>query len=388
MNDVKIAVISKNDRQAAEIAKLIRAQNSSGDIALANAMPDLMLAGADPAAPDLLILDEPSVEGGDLERAERLSHLYPRLACIILSQNKSSEFLLQAMRAGVREVVPVPIEADALIGAIQRVEAKRNGQLQSEGKVMAFISCKGGSGATFLATNLGYALSTLKKRVALIDLNLQFGDASLFVSEQKPQATIADIAQQMHRLDASFLAASMIEVAPNYGVLAAPEDPAQANDVRPEHVDKLLKLLRRNYDYILLDVGRNLDAVSIGALDQADVIFPVLQTTLPYIRDGKRLLSVFQSLDYRKDKIQLIVNRHEKSGDIRLGDVQNALGMKAPRTIPNHYEAAAASVNQGVPILKLAKGSPVSRALAEFAQSLLGSPAQTTSGWLRRVLHR
>ncbi|WP_234483693.1 AAA family ATPase [Noviherbaspirillum pedocola] len=352
------------------------------------AIPDLLISGGDPSAPDLLVLNEPSIEDGELDRVERLSHLYPRLACIIVSRNNTPEFLIQAMRAGVREVLPAPVNGDALLAAIQRIEAKRSGQAQSEGKIMAFISCKGGSGATFLAANLGYALSTLKKRVALVDLNLQFGDASLFVSEQKPMATIADVAQQMHRLDASFLDASMIEVAPGYNVLAAPEDPAQANDVRPEHVDKLLKLLRRNYDYILLDVGRNLDAVSIGALDQADIIFPVLQTTLPYIRDGKRLLAVFQSLDYRRDKIQLIVNRHEKSGDIRLEDVQRALGMKMPRTIPNHYEAAAASVNQGVPILKLVKVSPVSRALLDFAQSLLGTSTQTTSGWLRRVLHR
>ncbi|MBK4733819.1 AAA family ATPase [Noviherbaspirillum sp. DKR-6] len=385
---MKIALISKSEAGCAEAAKLLRSRLPSGELVMLPAIPDLLISGGDPSAPDLLVLNEPSIEDGELDRVERLSHLYPRLACIIVSRNNTPEFLIQAMRAGVREVLPAPVNGDALLAAIQRIEAKRSGQAQSEGKIMAFISCKGGSGATFLAANLGYALSTLKKRVALVDLNLQFGDASLFVSEQKPMATIADVAQQMHRLDASFLDASMIEVAPGYNVLAAPEDPAQANDVRPEHVDKLLKLLRRNYDYILLDVGRNLDAVSIGALDQADIIFPVLQTTLPYIRDGKRLLAVFQSLDYRRDKIQLIVNRHEKSGDIRLEDVQRALGMKMPRTIPNHYEAAAASVNQGVPILKLVKVSPVSRALLDFAQSLLGTSTQTTSGWLRRVLHR
>jgi pilus assembly protein CpaE len=385
---MKILIISANDRHAAEIAKGIRVRSRTDEVDVRVEMPTAAGSGANPAAPDILILDEPHSASGALEQAERLSHLYPRLSFIVVSRDATPEFLLQAMRAGVREVLPAPVNGDVLLSAIQRIEAKRSGQAQSEGKIMAFISCKGGSGATFLAANLGYALSTLKKRVALVDLNLQFGDASLFVSEQKPMATIADVAQQIHRLDASFLAASMIEVAPGYNVLSAPEDPAQANDVRPEHVDKLLKLLRRDYDYILLDVGRNLDAVSIGALDQADVVFPVLQTTLPYIRDGKRLLAVFQSLDYRRDKIQLIVNRHEKSGDIRLEDVQKALGMKMPRTIPNHYEAAAASVNQGVPILKLAKTSPVSKALLDFAQSLLGTTAQTTSGWLRRVLHR
>jgi pilus assembly protein CpaE len=293
------------------------------------------------------------------------------------------------MRAGVREVLPSPISANNLFPAIQRIEEKRDRQTHANGKVLTFISCKGGSGATFIATNLGYALAAMeKKRVALIDLNLQFGDAALFMSEQKPLATISDVSQQIHRLDPSFLASSMLNVAPNYGVLAAPEDPAHANDVKPEHVDAILKLARRQYDFILLDVGRSLDAVSIRALDQADMIFPILQTTLPYIRDGKRLLGVFRSLDYRKDKIKLIVNRHEKSGEIKLRDLEAACGAGAFWTIPNHYEAAAASVNQGVPVLKLAKNSAISKSLRELARSLAGDEAQASQGWLSRILQR
>ena len=218
------------------------------------------------------------------------------------------------------------------------------------------MSCKGGSGATFLATNLGYALAALEnKRVVLIDLNLQFGDASLFVSDSKPLATLADVAQQIHRLDHSLLASSMLNVTPNFALLAAPEDPVHADDVKPEHIDALLTLARQHYDFILLDVGRGLDAVSVRALDQSDMIFPVLQTTLPYVRDGKRLLDVFRSLDYHRDKIFLIVNRHEKSSEIKLRDLETAYGSAVFMTIPNHYEAAAASVNQGVPVLKLAR---------------------------------
>ncbi len=289
----------------------------------------------------------------------------------------------------VFEKLSFPVEPDALFATLRRIEDKRGNQSQAQGKVLAFISCKGGSGATFLATNLGYALATLKnKRVALIDLNLQFGDASLFVTDKKPQATLSDIAQQIHRLDASFLASSMMEVAPNFSILAAPEDPAHANDVKPDHVDMLIKLVRRQYDFVILDIGRSLDAVSIHALDHADMIFPVLQTTLPYIRDGKRLMGVFRSLDYRKDKIHLIVNRHEKNGDIKLRDVEEALGLSDIRTIPNHYEAAAASVNQGVPILKLAKASPISKALQTFADAIAGEPAGSSSRWLSRVFQR
>jgi len=171
-------------------------------------------------------------------------------------------------------------------------------------------------------------------------------------------------------------------------VLAAPDDPTQANDVHPEHIDALLRLARQHYDFVILDIGRSLDAVSVRALDQADMIFPILQATLPYIRDGKRLLQVFRSLDYRKDKIHLIVNRHSNNGDIRLRDCEQAYGMEMFRTIPNHYDAAAASVNQGVPILQLQRASPISKALQDLARTLAGDSSNEARGWLSRILQR
>lgn len=386
---MKIAVVSSNNRQATEIVILLRARSPSDVVDMAAGMSQVLAAGAGPTTPDVLVLDAPSVGEADFDQLERLSQVHPRLAFIVLSQQNSPEFLMRAMRAGVREVLSLPLNGDAMCAAIARIEDKRGQAWHSNSKVLAFISCKGGSGATFIATNLGYALATLKnKRVALIDLNLQFGDASLFVSDQKPTGTISDVAQQIHRLDASFLAASMLNVTPSFSVLAAPEDPALANEVKPEHVDQLIKLVRRHYDFVILDIGRSLDAVSIHAMDHADIIFPVLQTTLPYIRDGKRLLGVFQSLDYRKDKVRLIVNRYQKSGDITLHDVEDAFGVTDIRTVPNHYEAAAASVNQGVPVLKLARSSPISKALQDFAQDLCGDEAQASASWLSRVFQR
>jgi pilus assembly protein CpaE len=382
---VKIAIVSKDEKQLAELARLLRGRNTADSILTTFGSLD-KLTGFIETAPDLLVLDQPSVEHGDLERLERLSNLYPKMACILTSRQHSPEFLMRAMRAGVREVLPSPVGAESLFPAIRRVEEKLQRHTQAAGKILAFVSCKGGSGATFLATNLGYALATLEnKKVALIDLHLQFGDASLFVSDGKPLATLADVARQIHRLDHSLLAASMLNVTPNFALLAAPEDPVHADDVKPEHIDALLTLARQHYDFILLDVGRGLDAVSVRALDQSDMIFPVLQTTLPYVRDGKRLLEVFRSLDYPREKIFLIVNRHEKSSEIKLGDLETAYGSAVFMTIPNHYEAAAASVNQGVPILKLAKNSPISKSLQDFARLVTGQTGKVPQGWLSRM---
>ena len=385
---MKITAISSNDKQLFEIARILRERSQTDQV---DVLPGLLdkLPRFEAGAPDLLLVAQPLLNGDDLERLETLSVQHPDMAIIVACTQQTPDFLMQAMRAGVREVLPTPIDSNALQSAVRRLDEKRNFSARSLGKVLAFISCKGGSGATFLAANLGYALAAAEgKKVALFDFNLQFGDASLFVSDQRPAASVASVAQQIHRLDQSLLISSMVQVTPNFHVLAAPEDPTQANDVHPEHVDALLRLARQHYDFVLLDIGRSLDAVSVRALDQADMIFPILQATLPYIRDGKRLLQVFRSLDYRKDKIHLIVNRHSNNGDIRLRDCEQAYGMEMFRTIPNHYEAAAASVNQGVPILQLQRASPISKALQDLARTLAGDSSTESRGWLSRILQR
>ena len=380
---MKIAILSRDERHLIDLARQLRARPGSDEVDMISGTPARLATLADDAVPDVLIVDQPRADEDDLEQIERIGHLFPRLAFVVLSDDPSQEFLLRAMRAGVREVLPAAPAAAVLMQALDRVAEKLGNRGSVQGKVLAFISCKGGSGSTFLATNLAYALSAGgTKRVALIDMNLQFGDASLFVSDSKPLATLSDVATQIHRLDPSFLASSMVSVTPNYGILAAPSDPSHASDVKPEHIDAIVKLARRQYDFIVLDVGRSLDPVSIRALDHADTIYPVLQMTLPYIRDGKRLLTVFRNLDYGQGKVELIVNRHDKNSDIRLKDLEEAFDTPILRTMPNHYDAAAKSVNQGVPITRLTPDSPLSIALVEMARDLTGEAAPQASGSL------
>ena len=397
---MKIAILSRDERHLIELSRQLRNRPGNDEIDMIAGSPSRLATLADAAVPDVLIVDQPRRGGGDggdggdnendLDQLERLGQLFPRMAFIVLSSDPSPAFLMRAMRAGVREVLPAAPAAGVLAEALDRVADKMGSHGGAQGKVLAFISCKGGSGSTFLATNLAYALALdPNKRVALIDINLQFGDASLFVSDGKPLATLADVASQIHRLDSSFLASSMMAITPNFSILAAPSDPANASDVKPEHIDAIVTLARRQYDFIVLDVGRSLDPVSVRALDHADIIYPVLQMTLPYIRDGKRLLTVFRNLDYGKDKVELIVNRHDKNSDIRLTDLEEAFDTKHLRTMPNNYDAAAKSVNQGVPVTRLAPDSPLSVALIDMARELTGSAApQAAASLMARLFKR
>jgi pilus assembly protein CpaE len=339
--------------------------------------------------PELVIFDASDVAPDEAELVERLAKHYPRASFMLLARAPKQDLLIRAMRAGMREVLPLPLVHRAFHEALDRIEIETGVTHMRDGKALAFISCKGGSGATFLATNFGYALAELAGcKVLLIDLHGQFGDATLYVSDQKPGMTLSDICAQIARMDAAFLDSCLVHVTPNFGVLAAADDPLQAGDMRPEHMDAILRVARQHYDYIVLDVGRQIDAIALRALDQADIIYPVLQLALPDIRDGRRLLDIFRSLGYPSERTRLIVNRYEKGGKLRLGDLEQALGAEVVHTVPNDYLSATDSVNQGVPLLQLSRSSPVARSLADLVELVTARRVAESKGLFDRLFGR
>ena len=175
---------------------------------------------------------------------------------------------------------------------------------------------------------------------------------------------------------------------PNLGVLAAPEDPVHALDVKPEHIDVLMRIARSHFDFVILDVGRALDAVTVRALDYADMIFPVLQLTLPFIRDGKRLLAAFRSLDYpapedpagreplREGRRHLAAGHGAGAGRQGVPHVPERLRPRSPT-----------SINQGVPVVEArARQRDRQGSLREFAHELVASPAKEPGSWFARMM--
>jgi pilus assembly protein CpaE len=342
-----------------------------------------------PEVPELVVLDASDIVADEGELVERLSKQYPSASFMLLTRDPQQDLLIRAMRAGMREVLPLPLVHRAFHEAMDRIEVAAGLSPVREGKVLAFISCKGGSGATFLSTNFGYALAALAdKKVLLIDLHGQFGDATLYVSDQKPAMTLSDICAQISRMDGAFLDSCLVHVASNFGVLAAADDPNRTVDMKPEHMDTILRIARQHYDFVVLDVGRQIDAISLRALDQADTIYPVLQLALPDIRDGRRLLDIFRSLGYPNERTRLIVNRYEKGGKLRLTDLEQALGADVVHTVPNDYLSATDSVNQGIPVLQLSRSSNVARSLAELVELVASRRVAESKGLFDRIFGR
>jgi pilus assembly protein CpaE len=381
---MKIAVISPNKNHLNDMGRVLQANAHSA--VLVDGGKSRMRAIAEQEVPDLMLVDGMCCDPDELIQVEYVSTHHPEVAVILLCATQTPEFLINSMRAGVREVLPSPVAADALVAAVSRIAAKLTGaQAKSYGKILAFMPCKGGSGATFLATNLAYALAAAKS-VLLIDLNLQFGDALSFVHDGRPASTLADVSHDISRLDASFLAASAVKIAANYSLLAAPEDVSKAMEIKPEHIEAILGVAVRQYDFVILDISRALDTLAIRALDRAYRIFPVLQAGLPGLRNANKLLAVFKSLGYAEGKIELIINRFEKGGDISMNDIQRSVGNVGLRTIPNSYKEVNTAINHGNALAELGRSNAVNKSLAEFALSL--SPKQEHSRSLLGHLFR
>lgn len=337
--------------------------------------------------PDVIIVEGLCRDGSELAPIEFVTTKYPQMIVIMLCSQHTPEFLLSAMRVGVREVLPAPVTKAAIEGAVSRAEAKLGVRgPQRNARIMAFVSSKGGAGATVLATNLGYQLAAQDKKVLLMDLNLQYGEAVLTVHDRKATSDIAEVARNLSRLDASFLTASTVQVAPNYEILAAPEDPAQSLQVKPEHIESVLNVAVSQYDFIILDVNRYLNDLTIKALDRAHTIFLVMQAMLPYVRNAKQMMSVFQSLGYSHEKVELLVNRNLKSAEITVDDIRATLGLNRIRTVPNSYGDVARAINQGRPLANISKSNPVLKAINELADSLLPKSDQVQGGLLKRLL--
>ena len=249
-------------------------------------------AVAEQEQPDLLMLEGQFFSPMELQILNRVTSRFPDLGVVMLCPDQSPERLIEVMRAGVREVLPTPLTRNVVIEAVERFQQRimMARMPVNQCKVLAFIPCKGGSGATFLATNIAYALAALEnKRVALFDFNLQFGDASLFVHDRPPTTSIADVrARSSGWMDHSWLPAWSTYCRISVFWLHR-KSPSKLRRSSPSTSIPLFQVAMKHYDFVILDVGRELDAISIQALDRADLFSLCCSKPFPPSANAKRV---------------------------------------------------------------------------------------------------
>ena len=339
--------------------------------------------------PDVVLLEFADIDEIGMQQIESALVSSPAIHMVLVSPNQSIEMLARAMRAGVREVLPAPMTTETVQLAIShaRGHAVVGNQRQTRSaQVIAMIPAKGGAGSTFLSANLAHTLSRLRKKVAVIDLNLYFGDLIMFLGSYKIATSFFDLARQTQRLDAALLDSSMIKVNEFLHILPASDTPEHVSDVSTVGVEKVIDLASNNYDFVILDLCSTLDTVTVKALDLADDIYLTMQLSLPSLHAAKRIISFLHGLGYPQEKLKLIVNRYEKGSEISLDDVEKATLCKVFKTIQNSYVAVSASVNQGIPLLELSPRDPVARSLQDWADELAPSAEKASKSWFKELL--
>ena len=364
-----------------------QALGSEPDVVLTTRLEGVEALGRtdDVADQDVVIVQ---MSGRELDRFQILAHYAqwnPATAIVLATPYKDADMMVLALRSGVREFLFEPLQQGEVAALVRRLGQKGTaGGAPHHGKVMAFMACKGGSGTTFLATNVAHTLARQGQKVLLIDLNLHSGDAYLFLMDRPPPTSLADICENFARLDGRFLETSAVKTGAGLHFLSSPSTPTQVDLIKTQHVVGIVELARSLYDYIVLDIDRYLDAIAIKALDLADEVYPVLQSSLPYLHDAQRMKDLFRSMGYAEGKVRWIVNRDDGGRHgVGMNNVRQVIG-EAYWVVPNDHVHVEAAVNQGVPLTELAGHTAVAKSIIGLAGAIAGDGQdndRTAKGW-------
>jgi pilus assembly protein CpaE len=326
----------------------------------------------------ILLLDSPPNHlSEDLTALETWLRSRPQLNVLLLSEDSSKALLLRAMRAGVRELLALPAQPQELALSLGRWSdsltiVPNNPAATTPARLVAFMGCKGGNGTSFVAANMAYIMADEYDRsCAFVDLDLQCGDASFYLGSGGNKNNLSDLTRQIERLDAQLLSSCMHAVTPRLSLLAAPQDLESAMAIRAQDIEKVLNLVRSLYNPVVVDLPRNLNALSLKVLDMADVVYVIMQNNTPDARDAQRLVSMLRALGFGEDKLRLLVNRFVPDGWVSLSDLEKTVGLKVSQTIPNHPQWVSEALHTGQPLSALHDHNTVMQALRESTAGLL-----------------
>jgi pilus assembly protein CpaE len=332
---------------------------------------------------DLLIFQLSENAAADLQQALAAVQNKEANEVFLVSETADSKILMQAMRAGVKEFFTQPLNLVEIKEALERFKER---QSQSEplpeskkGSIISVFGSKGGVGTTTVSVNLAVSLSQgePKKSVALLDMNTLFGEIPLFL-EMAPKFHWGEITKNIDRLDNTFL--KNILTQHKSGVQVLPSPAYLNGHVRPtpDIMSRLLALMKQMFDYIIIDAGQSTDDTSIKVLEVSDMLMLITILSLPCLANTNKLLRSLTEMGYvPKDKINVVLNRYIKKGEISLGDAEAGIGKELFWVVPNDYDTSMSAINSGKPLLKVAPGAAITKSFVDMAKSLNDPEAGT-----------
>lgn len=306
---------------------------------------------------------------------------------VVVSRDHDPDLVLQAMRAGARDLAYLDGQDDVRRAVSGLVAQAAPPTEAPAGRLVAVFGAKGGTGATTIATNLAGALVDDDAAIALVDADFQLGDVEAFL-DTRCEFTWRTLSQDLHRLDRELLRNSMVRHKSGVHLLAQTTRPEDADDLDGRAVGRALELLRASYDVVVADGLADFSATSLAVLDRADTILLVLTQDVPSLKNAYRCLELFRRLGYGADKTKVVVNRYGKRSELTLDTIADAIGQPVAHTVANDFPAVTAAINRGDLLTASAPRAEVSQDIVELVALIDGRRHEPRRGLFARLVRR
>ncbi|NOK59698.1 MAG: DNA-binding response regulator, NarL/FixJ family, contains REC and HTH domains [Chloroflexi bacterium AL-W] len=336
--------------------------------------------------PDVVLMDINMPDMDGIAATEAMISQVPTTQVIMMSVQGEQDYLRRSMLAGAREFLIKPISAEDLYNAIRHVyrlrttqrvavaasttETGGDGGGPDHGQIIAVFSPKGGVGTSSIAANLAVTLrQQTNKKVALVDGNLILGDLGVIMN-MVSNKTVADLANRIAELDRDLLYDVLATHTTQVKVMLAPPNPQMGELVTSDHLRAILDMMRKEFDYVVVDTPSSFQDRALAILDMADRIAVLMTLEMTCIKNIKLFLEVAELLEYSQEKILLVLNKADSRLGIRVENVEETIRHKVTHQIANAAHEMTLAINQGLPMVIEKRGHQTAKDIAKLAAIL------------------
>jgi pilus assembly protein CpaE len=355
-------------------SRLVQDQDTLGEV-------PAFVRSVEQARPDVLLVDITGLKEKLEQLAKALKDSTAKPILIALNETADSDLILRAMRMGFQEYLYSPL-AQTLRPAVEKLLADRKNKEQSgrSGRTVGIVSSKGGCGATTIACHLAYELRRQSAfEVLLADFDLYSGMVHFFM-KTKSNYSIDDAFNNLHRLDASYWKALISNGTERLEVITAPDPATLAVFPTSEQLSKVLTFVRTQYDWSVIDLGRNMNHLGLSILDEIDETFLVTTLEIPALHRAKQILQKLTDSGYGRNRLRLVLNKLPSRYDITPVEIEKMLGWPIYGLLSDDTEALYECYSEGK---LLPPSTKLSRQLAQLARKLAGIAEPKEKGFLR-----
>lgn len=305
----------------------------------------------------------------------------------LISKDSDPAVLMQAIKIGAKEFFLLPLKEEEVRQALEKIKKKRKKinrkKSPQPGKIISIFGSKGGVGATTLAVNLAVNLAQKKsvKSVALIDMNMMFGEIPLFL-ELEPGYHWGEIVKNIARLDSTFLMNILAKHSSGVHVLPSPATLSDSRSAIPDMMSHLIGFMQKLFEFVIIDTGQFIDEISLKIMELSDNILLVSLLSLPCISNANKILQTISELrTFPEERIKIVINRYLSKSDIPLNDAEESIHKKIFWTIPNDYATTVSAINNGTPLYIAAPKAQITRSLNDLADTFVEKDDHQKKWW-------